>query len=88
MSDLDLISRVRQRTGLLTIAEISELLRVSEDTVRREISRGALPAMRFASVYRVDPKQLGDWLAAQRVTNAEAESANTKKRSTDAENQI
>ena len=70
MSNLDLIARIRQRTGLLTVAETAELLSVSEDTVRRAITRGGLRAIRIASVVRIDPTDLAAWLAGADATKA------------------
>lgn len=52
----------------LTIAEVARLQKCSEDTVRREISRGNLKAYRFGRLIRVRPTDLKK--AKKPVTNA------------------
>lgn len=47
-----------------TTAEIAAILRVSEESVRREIRRGVLGAARIGSQYRVTTRDLSDWLGA------------------------
>lgn len=72
MCDLDVIARVRQRMGLLTVSETAKLLNVSEDTVRRAIARGGLRAIRIASVVRIDPTELAAWLTGRTAKKATA----------------
>ena len=50
---------------MLTVAQAAALLHVGDDTVRRTIARGELAAIRIASLYRIDPQQLADWLEAR-----------------------
>ncbi len=37
----------------LTVSEISEMLRISEYSIRKQCQRGALPAARFGTKWRV-----------------------------------
>ncbi len=52
---------------LLTVAETAETLRVSERTVRRLISAGAVPALRVGTQIRIDADELRAWLHRGRV---------------------
>lgn len=47
---------------LLTLNEVAELARVSLSTVRREVDRGALPALHAGRQLRVDPADYRRWL--------------------------
>jgi len=49
----------------LTVRETAERIRVSEDTVRRAIARGELPAVQLGgrgSSIRIDERELERWL--------------------------
>jgi len=50
------------RSPLMTVAEAAQLLHVSERTVRRLISAGAVPALRVGSQIRIDRDELHRWL--------------------------
>ncbi len=63
--NLQLISILRQRTTALTVADVAQLLAVSEQTIYRQVRRGLIPALRLGDVVRIDPQQLADWLSAQ-----------------------
>ncbi len=55
---------------LLTVRETAARLGVSEDTVRRRIANGELPAVRLGgrgSSVRVDEGELRRWLFEERV---------------------
>lgn len=44
---------------LLTIAEVADLLKCNQVTIRRMISRGELPAYRYGKhLIRIDPRDL------------------------------
>jgi len=45
----------------MTPAEVADWARVSERTVRREITNGHLPARRIGAQWRVDPGDLVAW---------------------------
>jgi len=45
---------------VLTIPEVSQFLKVSEETVRRWIKRGKLPALQFDRKYRIRKKDIMD----------------------------
>jgi excisionase family DNA binding protein len=49
-----------------TTAEIAQRLRVSNESVRREIRRGQLRAMQIGRLYRTTAADLIDWLGEQR----------------------
>ena len=59
------MSTAVQQRKLLTVHETAELLRVSDQTVRRLIARGTLPALQLdgkGSSLRIDPRELSAWL--------------------------
>lgn len=49
---------------LLTVAEVADLLRVSNMTVYRLIKGGELPALRVGKNFRIREQDLDDYLAA------------------------
>lgn len=57
---------------VLSVAEVAALLRITEDTVRREIKAGNLRAENYGSgrnaVYRIPRAALDEWRAARTVT--------------------
>jgi excisionase family DNA binding protein len=53
--------------GLLTVAEVAEMLRVSTMTVYRLIRTGELPAVRIGRSYRVREPDLEAYLESQVV---------------------
>jgi excisionase family DNA binding protein len=52
---------MRRMEMLLTIAEASSHLRVSEKTIRRWIQVGYLPAAKLGSQWRIRPQDLEDF---------------------------
>ena len=52
---------------LLTVAEVAEVLRVSNMTVYRLIKAGELPALRVGKNYRIRERDLEDYLATGSV---------------------
>jgi excisionase family DNA binding protein len=61
-----LVQRLRTRSGLLTIAEVSELLGFHEVTLRNWVRAGKLPAVRVAGQWRFDPAELAGWVEERR----------------------
>jgi excisionase family DNA binding protein len=51
---------------IYTSAEVANALRVSEESVRREIRRGALTAARIGNQYRLTANDLAAWLGESR----------------------
>ena len=50
----------------LAVGEVAELLSVSPDTVRREVSRGQLRALRIGRrLLRIEPAEVARYLAAR-----------------------
>ncbi|MDV6376090.1 helix-turn-helix domain-containing protein [Deinococcus arenicola] len=58
--------------GVLSVAEVSALVRIAEDTVRREVRAGNLKAEDYGTpgrpVYRITREALNAWRAARAVT--------------------
>lgn len=50
----------------LTVADVAKQLQISEDTVRRWIKSGKLPALKIGKEWRVDPEELKAFLAQSR----------------------
>jgi len=50
---------------LLTVAEVADELRVSTMTVYRLIQREELPALRIGRSYRIDKRDLDDYLTGR-----------------------
>ena len=50
------------RSGYMTLREVAEFLRVCVRTVRREIDRGLLRAVRIGRALRVSKRDLEDYL--------------------------
>jgi excisionase family DNA binding protein len=62
-----LVQKLRARMGLLTIAEVSELLSFHPVTLRDWAREGRLPAVRIGSAWRFDPVELAGWVEARRM---------------------
>lgn len=56
---------------LLTVAEVAEVLRVSNMTVYRLIKAGELPALRVGKNYRIRESELEAYLAAGLIDSEE-----------------
>lgn len=61
-----------QQTELKTVAEVAELLRVSNMTVYRLIRSGELPALRVGKSYRIRANDLETYLASGTVDTEQA----------------
>ena len=61
------------REPLLTVAEVADVLRVSNMTVYRLIKSGQLAAIRVGKNYRIRQQDLDDYLAAGSVQAEETE---------------
>jgi excisionase family DNA binding protein len=57
---------VEQKT-FLTPLEVSDLLRVSTQTVRRWIKEGKLPAYKVGRAWRIKEADLDEWLDGRRT---------------------
>jgi len=57
-----------EEQSFLTPQEVSDLLRVSVQTVRRWIKEGRLPAYKVGRVWRIGKVDLDQWLNHQRST--------------------
>ena len=47
---------------LLTTREIAQYLRLRQETVRRKVSAGEIPAIKIGGRFRFDKGQIDDWL--------------------------
>ena len=67
-----LTARELDALTVLSVAEVAALLRITEDTVRREIKAGTLTAENYGSgrnaVYRIPRAALDAWRELRRVT--------------------
>lgn len=52
--------------GLLRVSEVADLAGISEDSIRRAVSSGSLPAYKIGRCIRIDPGDLQKWLEFQR----------------------
>ncbi len=50
----------------LTVADVARQLQISEDTVRRWLKSGKLPALKIGKEWRIDPDDLKTFLAQSR----------------------
>ena len=62
-----LVQKLHARTGLLAIAEVSDLLGFHEVALRNWVRAGTLPAVRIAGQWRFDPAELAGWVEARRM---------------------
>jgi len=62
-----LIQKLRARTSLLTIAEVSDLLGFHMVTLRNWARAGRLPGMLIAGQWRFDPAELAEWVEDRRT---------------------
>jgi excisionase family DNA binding protein len=49
-----------------TLAEVAQLLKVGEETIRREVQRGNITALRVGKQYRMTRSDLIGWLGRER----------------------
>ncbi len=59
---LFLPQHLRSLGQALTVAEVAELLKVSERHVYHLVQSGVMPHFKVGSAVRFDPDTLGDWL--------------------------
>jgi len=65
-----LSANLTEEQSFLTLQEVSELLRVSVQTVRRWIKEGRLPAYKVGRAWRIGKVDLDKWLNRQRTPKA------------------
>jgi len=63
-----LSANLAEKQSFLTPQEVSGLLRVSTQTVRRWIKEGRLPAYKVGRAWRIKEDDLNRWLDGQRTT--------------------
>jgi excisionase family DNA binding protein len=61
-----MMQMMEQVHNVYSPAEVARLLRVNEETVRREIRRGHLRALRVGNQYRSTVSDLAKWLGEER----------------------
>ena len=52
---------------LLTTAEVAQFLRLKEETIRRRIKAGKIPAFRVGKEFRVKASELNELLESKRI---------------------
>ncbi|MGB6689956.1 MAG: helix-turn-helix domain-containing protein [Terracidiphilus sp.] len=62
---MDLIEQVRNWGRALTVAELAELMQISERSIQRYIAKKKLPAIRIGGLLRLNPESTANWLAAR-----------------------
>jgi excisionase family DNA binding protein len=56
---------------ILTVKEVSELLKIHEDTVYKMVKEGRIPAFRVGSDWRFQKDQIVHWIAEQTIGAAQ-----------------
>ena len=56
---------------ILTVKEVSELLKIHEDTVYKMVREGRIPAFRVGSDWRFQKDQVVHWIAVQTIGAAQ-----------------
>jgi excisionase family DNA binding protein len=59
------LNDARSRSRYVTVAEVADLLRVSNMTVYRLVQSGQLPAVRVGRSYRIREEDVDSFVAAQ-----------------------
>lgn len=59
------LNDARSRSRYVTVAEVADLLRVSNMTVYRLVQAGRLPAVRVGRSYRIREEDVDQFVAAQ-----------------------
>jgi excisionase family DNA binding protein len=59
------LNDARSRSRYVTVAEVADLLRVSNMTVYRLVQAGQLPAVRVGRSYRIREEDVDSYVAAQ-----------------------
>jgi excisionase family DNA binding protein len=62
---MSILKILREKSELLTVAELAGLLRVAEDTVQRWARQRQIPSIRIGNVIRFDGEMLADWVELQ-----------------------
>lgn len=55
----------------MTVLEASEVLQVSEATVKKLCAAGVLPSFKVGRLWRIDPNDLHDYINAGKTANQE-----------------
>ena len=66
---MSILKVLREKTEPLTVAELAELLKVTEATVQRWVRNRQIPFIRIGDVIRFDGAVLGDWIELQGACN-------------------
>ena len=56
---------------ILTVKEVSELLKIHEDTVYKMVKEGRIPAFKIGSDWRFQKDQIVHWIAEQTIGAAQ-----------------
>jgi len=62
---MSIIKKLRERTELLKIAELSKMMAVTEGTIQEWARQKQIPCIRVGDTIRFDGAMLGDWIELQ-----------------------
>jgi excisionase family DNA binding protein len=78
---MTLIEILEDRKEALNVAQVAELLGISEKKVYHSVAAGLLPAFRVGKAIRFDPQNLADWLREKKPCGEQRSSNMTRKES-------
>jgi|HubBroStandDraft_2_1064218.scaffolds.fasta_scaffold210567_2 excisionase family DNA binding protein len=65
---MSILKVLRERTELLTVAELAALMRVADDTIQGWARRQQIPSIRVGNTIRFDGDMLAAWVELQGAT--------------------
>jgi excisionase family DNA binding protein len=66
---MSILKKLRERTEPLNVAELAQLLNVTEATVQRWVRTRKIPAIRIGDVIRFDGAMLADRIELEEIAN-------------------
>jgi excisionase family DNA binding protein len=63
----DVIEDLFSRRKALTVMDVVNVLGVSKQTVYDQIKRGKLPALKFGTTVRLNPRDVAEWCDSRRT---------------------
>lgn len=65
---LSIRQRIAQFKQALTVAQLADILGVSQETIYKETRKGIIPSMRIGGSIRFCPEAVSEWLAKTEMT--------------------
>ena len=59
---MSILKKLRARNDPLNVAELSQMLKVTQATIQKWVRKRQIPAFRIGDVIRIDPGMLADWI--------------------------